>query len=64
MTPKVFLIVLDGFGDGKDSPFNAIQHAHMPFYKGLCRNHPRAQLITCGTAVGRYLKQNRLYGTR
>lgn len=50
--PKVFLIVLDGFGDGKDSPFNAIQHAHMPFYKSLRNNFPRAQLITCGEAVG------------
>ena len=50
--PKVFLIILDGFGDGKDSPYNAIQHAHMPFYKSLSRNFPRSQLLTCGEAVG------------
>ena len=50
--PKVFLIVLDGFGDGKNSPYNAIQNAHMPFYKGISRTFPRAQLITCGEAVG------------
>lgn len=50
--PKVFLIVLDGFGDGKDSPHNAIQHAHMPFYKSLSTSFPRAQLMTCGEAVG------------
>ncbi len=50
--PKVFLIVLDGFGDGKSSPFNAIEKAHMPFYQGLTRTFPRAQLITCGEAVG------------
>lgn len=50
--PKVFLIILDGFGDGKDSPYNAIQHAHMPFYKELSSKFPRAQLITSGEAVG------------
>lgn len=50
--PKVFLIVLDGFGDGKDSPHNAIQHAHMPFYKDISKKFPRAQLMTSGEAVG------------
>src|SRR5690348_9018482 len=50
--PKVFLIVLDGFGIGKDSPFNAIQHAHMPFYKGLAKSFPHAKLVTSGEAVG------------
>lgn len=52
MSPKVFLIILDGFGDGKHSPYNAIQNAHMPFYKGISLKFPRAQLITCGEAVG------------
>jgi 2,3-bisphosphoglycerate-independent phosphoglycerate mutase len=50
--PKVFLIVLDGFGDGKHSPFNAILNSHMPFYKTLSKTYPRAQLMTCGEAVG------------
>ncbi|MBI3556477.1 MAG: 2,3-bisphosphoglycerate-independent phosphoglycerate mutase [Deltaproteobacteria bacterium] len=50
--PKVFLIVLDGFGDGKNSPFNAIEKSHMPFYQNLARTFPRAQLVTCGEAVG------------
>jgi 2,3-bisphosphoglycerate-independent phosphoglycerate mutase len=49
---KCLLIVLDGFGDGKDSPFNAIQHAHMPFYREIRAKFPRAQLITSGAAVG------------
>ncbi len=52
MKPKVFLIILDGFGDGKDYPFNAIKNAKMPFYKDLSRSFPRSQLITCGEAVG------------
>ena len=50
--PKVFLIVLDGFGDGKNSPFNAIEKAHMPFYQSLVAKFPKAQLLTCGEAVG------------
>ncbi|MGE4233617.1 MAG: 2,3-bisphosphoglycerate-independent phosphoglycerate mutase [Bacteriovoracia bacterium] len=51
-TPKVFLIILDGFGDGKDYPFNAITRSKMPFYNDISRKFPRAQLLTCGEAVG------------
>lgn len=50
--PKVFLIVLDGFGTGKDDPCNAIQHAHMPFYRELTAKFPHAQILTSGEAVG------------
>lgn len=50
--PKVFLIILDGFGTGKDSRCNAIQHAHMPFYKSIATSYPHAQLMTSGEAVG------------
>jgi 2,3-bisphosphoglycerate-independent phosphoglycerate mutase len=46
------LIVLDGFGIGKDSPFNAIQNARMPFYRDLITRYPHSQLITHGEAVG------------
>jgi len=49
---KALLIVLDGFGIGKDSPFNAIQNANMPFYKELVSRYPHAQLLTHGEAVG------------
>ncbi len=50
--PKVFLIILDGFGIGKDYPFNAIQNAKMPFYKLLDKKYPKSKLLTCGEAVG------------
>lgn len=51
-TPKTLLIVLDGFGEGKDYPFNAIKNAKMPFYREISKKFPRAQLLTCGEAVG------------
>ncbi len=46
------LIVLDGFGIGKGSPYNAIANAKMPFYKGLLSKYPHSQLLTHGPAVG------------
>lgn len=49
---KSILIVLDGFGIGKDSPFNAIKNAQMPFFKGLLEKYPSSQLLTHGLAVG------------
>lgn len=49
---KAVLIVLDGFGIGKDSPFNAIKNARMPFYRDLMSRYPHAQLLTHGEAVG------------
>ncbi len=52
MTSRAVLIVLDGFGIGKDSAFNAIKNARMPFYKDLLANYPHSQLLTHGKAVG------------
>src|SRR3954470_15128888 len=49
---RAILIVLDGFGIGKDSPFNAIKNAQMPFYRDLIQKYPHSQLITHGEAVG------------
>jgi 2,3-bisphosphoglycerate-independent phosphoglycerate mutase len=49
---KAVLIVLDGFGIGKDSPFNAINNAKMPFYRELLTKYPHSELITHGEAVG------------
>lgn len=49
---RAVLIILDGFGIGKDSPFNAIKNARMPFYNELIRKFPHSQLITHGEAVG------------
>lgn len=52
MSNRAILIVLDGFGVGKDSPFNAIKNAKMPFYKDIIKKYPYSQLITHGEAVG------------
>ena len=49
---KAVLIVLDGFGIGPHSPFNAIENARMPFYRELLAKYPHSQLITHGEAVG------------
>jgi 2,3-bisphosphoglycerate-independent phosphoglycerate mutase len=49
---RAILIVLDGFGIGKDSPFNAIKNAQMPFYRELLTKYPHSQLVTHGHAVG------------
>lgn len=46
------LIILDGFGIGKDSPSNAIANARMPFYRELLAKYRHSQLITHGEAVG------------
>ncbi len=51
-TAKTLLIILDGFGIGKDSPFNAINNAKMPFYREIASKYPRSQLVTHGRAVG------------
>ena len=49
---RAILIVLDGFGIGKDSPFNAIKNAKMPFYRELIAKYLHSQLVTHGHAVG------------
>ena len=49
---KAVLIVLDGFGIGPHSPFNAIENAKMPFYRELLTKYPHSQLLTHGEAVG------------
>jgi 2,3-bisphosphoglycerate-independent phosphoglycerate mutase len=49
---KAVLIILDGFGIGKDSPYNAIANSNMPFYKELIKKYPHSQLLTHGEAVG------------
>jgi 2,3-bisphosphoglycerate-independent phosphoglycerate mutase len=49
---KAVLIILDGFGIGKDSPFNAINNAKMPFYREMLKKYPHSELLTHGEAVG------------
>ncbi len=52
MNHRAILIVLDGFGIGKDSPFNAIRNARMPFFHEVLKKYPHSQLMTSGEAVG------------
>jgi 2,3-bisphosphoglycerate-independent phosphoglycerate mutase len=49
---RAVLIVLDGFGIGKHSAWNAIENAHMPFYKEVRQKYPYSQLLTHGASVG------------
>jgi 2,3-bisphosphoglycerate-independent phosphoglycerate mutase len=50
---KLALIILDGWGIGKDDPrVNAIAKAKTPFYDMLITNYPNSTLITYGEDVG------------
>jgi 2,3-bisphosphoglycerate-independent phosphoglycerate mutase len=49
---RALLVILDGFGIGKDSPFNAIANARKPFLKKLFEKYPHSELLTHGAAVG------------
>ena len=49
---KVLLIILDGWGIGKEDDSNPIFAADTPFWDALCTNYPMAQLQACGRAVG------------
>jgi 2,3-bisphosphoglycerate-independent phosphoglycerate mutase len=51
-TSRSVLIVLDGFGIGKESPFNAVANAKMPFYGELLAKYPHSKLLTHGECVG------------
>ncbi len=48
----VALIILDGWGIGRDEPGNAILAAHTPVMDRLWANYPHATLLTSGEAVG------------
>lgn len=48
----IMLIVLDGWGIGKNPEIDAIQLANTPFYKGLLRDYPNTILSASGEAVG------------
>ncbi len=49
---KVILIIMDGWGLGKDIDSDAIQHAKTPFVSSLYSKYPNTTLITCGEDVG------------
>lgn len=46
------LIIMDGWGHGKNKSTDAIQNAHIPYIKSLYENYPHSELITCGEQVG------------
>lgn len=49
---RVILIVLDGWGIGRDYPGNAIAQAKTPFIDGLWAKYPHAQLDASGEEIG------------
>lgn len=52
MKKKVMLIVMDGWGIGKNAATDAIKSAQTPFVDALYNQYPHTELITYGTAVG------------
>lgn len=46
------LIIMDGWGHGKNKSTDAIQNAHIPYIKSLYENYPHSELVTCGEQVG------------
>ncbi|MBT4365903.1 phosphoglycerate mutase (2,3-diphosphoglycerate-independent), partial [Candidatus Peregrinibacteria bacterium] len=49
---KVLLVVLDGYGEGKDSPNNAVTRAKTPYIDSLRKSYPHCLLKTDSEAVG------------
>ncbi len=49
---SVLLIILDGWGIGKDDPTNPIFLAETPVWDDLLRRYPHSQLEAAGEAVG------------
>lgn len=51
-TDKAILIILDGWGHGKNPEVSAIAQANTPFVDSLYKNYPHSELITHGLDVG------------
>jgi len=49
---KLALIILDGWGYGRNDQSNAILAANTPFVDGLLKQYPNSKLEASGTAVG------------
>lgn len=49
---KVILVIMDGWGLGKQASSDAIQHAQVPFVSSLYKKYPNTTLITYGEDVG------------
>lgn len=49
---KVILVIMDGWGLGKNPKSDAIQNANVPFTRSLNDRYSHTTLVTCGEAVG------------
>jgi 2,3-bisphosphoglycerate-independent phosphoglycerate mutase len=49
---KIALIILDGWGYGRNDQSNALIAAHTPFFDSLIKQYPNSKLEASGTAVG------------
>jgi 2,3-bisphosphoglycerate-independent phosphoglycerate mutase len=49
---KVILVIMDGWGLGRQKASDAIQNARTPFVSALYDQYPHSTLVTCGEAVG------------
>lgn len=61
MQNKVLLIILDGYGEGKDTPSNAVTRAKTPFINRLRKTYPHCLLKADSEAVG--LPKNTMGGS-
>ena len=52
MSTKTILLILDGWGNGKQYDGNAIALAHKPIFDSLCKQYPTSELKTSGEDVG------------
>ena len=52
MKNKVLLIVVDGYGEGKDYKYNAVTRSKTPFLDNLRKQYPTTLLQTTGKHVG------------
>lgn len=60
-TRKGVLLILDGYGEGKPSPYNAVENANTPFLKYIKNEYPNCLLGTDSGYVG--LPQNTMGGS-
>lgn len=61
MSRKGVLIILDGYGEGKDGPFNAVKNAKTPFLHFIKHKCPTTLIYTHGKYVG--LEDNQMGGS-
>jgi 2,3-bisphosphoglycerate-independent phosphoglycerate mutase len=52
MNKKVLLVILDGWGIGKDPKVSAVDQARTPYIKSLYSRYPHSRLEASGLAVG------------